>query len=276
MRRPTDGPVTANKQPYTPSSLYSEKYFLTNCEGFEDFVTEAEEPVVPVRLRAALELAKPKPGERVLDLGCGRGEAAYGCAQRGAAAYGADYSADALQIAGRNTTEGQKSLGGCIRLVRADAKQLPFAEGSFDKLLMFDLVEHLYPWELTLALREAWRVLNADGQLIVHTAPNRWYYRFGYPLYRLFERLRGRRLPADPRSRFPFHHLHVNEQDIIRMRRSLRQAGFDAKVWLHDLQPPLADRSSVLIRLLVRVLVGVYPLRWIFRNDIFAVAHKRG
>ena len=141
---------------------------------------------------------------------------------------------------------------------------------------MFDLVEHLYPWELSLALREAWRVLSADGQLIVHTAPNRWYYRFGYPMYRLFERLRGRRLPADPRSRFPFHHLHVNEQDIIRIHRSLHQAGFNAKIWLQNLQPPPEASSSMLLGLLLRFLVGVYPFRWIFRNDIFAVAHKRG
>jgi ubiquinone/menaquinone biosynthesis C-methylase UbiE len=134
--------------------------------------------------------------------------------------YGVDYSADALHIARRCMAAGDSQPNERICLGRADAKRLPFADASFDKLLMFDLVEHLYPWELAQALSEAWRVLGVHGLLMIHTAPNRWYYRFGYPLYRLFERLRGRELPADPRSRFPFHYLHVNEQDILGLRRS--------------------------------------------------------
>jgi hypothetical protein len=118
-------------------------------------------------------------------------------------------------------------------------------------------------------------VLSLDGQLIIHTAPNRWYYRFGYPLYRLFERLRGRRLPVDPRDRHTFHHLHVNEQDVLGLRRSLHSAGFEPKIRLENIEPPLQNESSPALRLLVRVLLGVYPFRWVFRNDIFAIACKR-
>jgi len=191
-------------------------------------------------------------------------------------AYGVDYSADALRIVGRGLAAEMEKGSGSICLSRADAKRLPFSEAAFDKLLMFDLVEHLYPWELVEALREARRVLVIGGQLIIHTAPNRWYYRFGYPLYRLFERLRGRRLPPDPRSRFPFHHLHVNEQDVLSLRHSLRRAGFKPKVWLDNVQAPLLNAHSPVLDLLLRILLGVYPFRWVFRNDVFAVAHKRG
>ena len=127
-----------------------------------------------------------------------------------------------------------------------------------------------------MALEEAWRVLDDDGLLVIHTAPNRWYYQFGYPFYRLFQRLRGRKLPANPRDRFPCHHLHVNEQDPVRLRRALRKAGFESRVWLEKVSPPVLEEQSPLFQLVQRILVDVYPFRWVFRNDIFAIGRKRG
>lgn len=266
--------AATGEQPTTPSELYNEQYFLTACEGYEGW--EAGEEGDSPRLLAALALAAPWPGERMLDVGCGRGEAVLSCARKGAQAYGIDYSRDALHIARRCVNAEGHFVEQHAHLARADAKRLPFRDDSFDKLLMFDLVEHLYPWELTAAFREAWRVLAPEGALILHTAPNRWYYRFGYPLYRLFERLRGLHLPANPRDRFPFHHLHVNEQDPLRLRGSLREAGFAPRVWLGNVQSPLPGSSSPLLKLVVAVLLTVYPFRWVFRNDLFAVAQKRG
>jgi hypothetical protein len=141
---------------------------------------------------------------------------------------------------------------------------------------MFDLVEHLFPWELDAALREAWRVLVPGGELIIHTAPNRWYYRFGYPLFRLFERMRGRKLPANPRDRYPFHHLHVNEQDVLGLSRSLRSVGFSPRIVLENVTNPLQAERSPILRFAIHFLLNVYPFRWVFRNDIFAIAKKRG
>ena len=275
MRELVKEPPSAESRPSTPSHLYSEDYYLTSCEGYEDFGLDATRGGVSQRLAAALALVDVKTGERVLDIGCGRGEAVLGCAQGGTAAFGIDYSSDALRISEKRMRSIENLMGGQIYLARADAKRLPFASASFDKLLMFDLVEHLYQWELEETLLEAWRVLHEEGQLIIHTAPNRWYYRYGYPLYRVFEGLRGRQLPADPRRRFPFHHLHVNEQDIFGLRRSLRTAGFGPKVWLDNLHQPLADENPLLRKVLLKVLLEAYPFRWVFRNDIFAIARKR-
>lgn len=275
MRRQVDAPSSVTHRSSTPPDWYSEDYYLTDCEGYDNFERVDAGGVASPRLSAALGLVQPTPGERILDVGSGRGEAVVGCDRSGAEAYGIDYSVDALRIARTCITRGDDRLGGDIYLARADAKWLPFADASFDKVLMFDLVEHLYPWELSRALAEAWRVLRVRGQLIIHTGPNRWYYSFGYPLYRAFERLRGRHLPPDPRSRFRFHHLHVNEQDVIGLRRSLRRAGFEPRVWLDNVRPPLEDESSPALRLLLWVLLQVYPFRWVFRNDIFAVAAKQ-
>jgi ubiquinone/menaquinone biosynthesis C-methylase UbiE len=260
--------------PHTPSTFYNEQYYLTACEGYNSFTAESGEEVISPRLAAALKLVVVNQGERVLDIGCGRGEAILHLAQSGAVAYGVDYSSDALRIARRHlSAEKKEHQGQNIYLVQADAKWLPFKDSSFDKLLMFDIIEHLYPWELTEALREARRVLVPGGQLLIHTAPNRWYYQFGYPLYRVFERLRGKHLPSNPRSRFPFHYLHVNEQDVLRLQRSLRQTGFECKVWLDNIQPILLFKHSIL-NLILSKLLRIYPFRWIFCNDIFAIARK--
>lgn len=268
-----------NARPATPSQLYEEHYYLTSCEGHECFNLGSRGYAVSPRLEAALKLARPTAGERILDIGCGRGEASVHCAQQGALACGLDYSAGALRIVQQVLAASEDEATARIRIMQADAKNLPFGEASFDKVLMFDLLEHLYPWELAQALREAYRVLVCGGRLIIHTAPNRWYYRFGYPLYRLFERLRGRRLPSDPRDRFAFHHLHVNEQDILSLRRSLGRAGFRAEVWLDSVERPLvAEPSRVFGRLIdcvVTILLEMYPFRWVFRNDIFSIGYKR-
>lgn len=259
---------------HTPSTLYNEQYYLTACEGYNVFATVGKEVVSP-RIAAALKLVDVKHGERVLDVGCGRGEAALHIARNGGVVYGVDYSSDALRIA-RRYLGAKKREYQCqnIYLVQSDAKMLPFKDSLFDKLLMFDLVEHLYPWEIAEAFREAHRVLVPGGYLIIHTAPNRWYYKFGYPIYRVFERLRGRYLPPDPKSRFPFHYLHVNEQDVIRLRRSLRQAGFECRVWLDNIQPILPFKRLPMLNLMLSKLPCIYPFRWIFCNDIFAIARK--
>ena len=130
------------------------------------------------------------------------------------------------------------------------------------------------PNELDRALAECFRALAPGGRLLIHTMPNLWYYRYGYPLYRLAMRLRGKRLPADPRDRYRYtRHVHVNEQTLPALSRSLRRAGFRARVRLHNLQD-FANESSAAVRAVNRFLVNVYPLAWIFCNDIVALATK--
>ena len=56
-------------------------------------------------------------------------------------------------------------------LLKADAEaDLPFAEGTFDKVLFLDVLEHLHRRQA--ALREVRRVLRDDGILFL-SAPNR-------------------------------------------------------------------------------------------------------
>ena len=252
--------------------LYTEEYFRTACEGFDEFnASEGEQ--LSRRLRAAFELAEVLPGMRVLDVGCGRGEILRHCAQLGAFACGVDYAPVAMQLAHRVVTALDPLLGH-IALGQANARQLPFASASFDRVLLFDVVEHLHPWELQAALLEVRRVLKPEGLLVIHTAPNVWYDRYAYPLVRLIRRLMGQgaHYPQDPRQFLvdANEHVHVNEQSLLSMHLALRRADFRGRVWLDS---PPQDRDETLpLALLRRLAFDVPPFRWFFEREVFAVA----
>jgi SAM-dependent methyltransferase len=168
--------------------------------------------------------------------------------------------------------EGQGQIG----VYQADAKRLPFAAGSFDRVLMFDIVEHLHPWELHQALLQAHRVLSPQGRLIVHTAPNRWYDQFAYPVVRLARRLmgQGERYPRNPRllNVAVNADVHVNEQDILSLRRALKKAGFRGKVWLDT--PPQNRDEGPFLAAVRHVVFNWPPFCWFFEREVFAVASK--
>ncbi len=267
-------PEATRREP-VPSERYDERYFLTACEGYVEFNAE-EGRQLSRRLAAAFALAEVRPGMRVLDVGCGRGEIVRHCALLGADAFGLDYAAVAVRFS-RQVIADLGERTGRAGVLQGDAKRLPFTAATFDRVLMFDVVEHLHPWELHNALREAHRVLAPDGRLIVHTAPNVWYDRYAYPVVRLIRRLQGRgdRYPANSRAFLVSEnvHVHVNEQSMLSLRRALRQAGFSGRVWL-DSPPQSNQQRHPLEAALRRAAFRWPPFRWFFQRELFAVASK--
>ena len=257
-----------------PSGLYDEEYFLTACEGFDEFLASDGENLSR-RLRQAFEFASVTAGMSVLDLGCGRGEIVRHVAQLGAESYGIDYSRVATEMTRRVMADEPGKHG----VARSDAKSLPFASGQFDRVLMFDVVEHLHPWELDACLKEVHRVLKPGGQIIVHTAPNRWYDAYAYPWVRRFRTLmgQGERYPKNPRALNVEVNteVHVNEQDLLRMRRYLVRANFGGvKVWLDT--PPQRRVENVVLGTLRHVAFNWVPFAWFFQREVFAVGAKQG
>jgi ubiquinone/menaquinone biosynthesis C-methylase UbiE len=257
------------------SSEYTADYYLTCCGGYEEFAI-SNGINLPIRLKTTLDYAALKKGDRVLDIGCGRGELLLHSALAGASAYGIDYSVNAVKIAAQSLHEiAAQDILPSIHMAQANAMDLPFKDESLDRVLMVDVVEHLYPHELHQSLLEVRRVLAPDGQLIIHTAPSLWYYHYGYPVYRFFQALRGKRLPANPRERWAYNHVHVNEQDPLKLRAALRAAGFEAKIFLEPAQT-FAFEKNRLVRMGMVFVTRVYPFRWIFCDDLFAIAQKGG
>jgi ubiquinone/menaquinone biosynthesis C-methylase UbiE len=269
--------LTDHKRPApVAQELYTEEYFLTACEGYEDFLNSDGENLSR-RLKAAFEYAAVEAGTKVLDVACGRGEIVRHCARLGADAYGFDYARAAMQLSRKLLARNQSEVRGAMVFVQAEAKNFPFPDRTFDRVLMFDIVEHLHPWELRATLLEARRVLKDDGRLIIHTAPNVWYDRYAYPVVRLFRRLSGDggRYPANPREFLVEHNLdvHVNEQSLFGLRRTLDRVGFEGRVWLDS--PPQERQENVLLSVLRHVLFNWLPFRWFFEREVFAVAHKK-
>ncbi len=266
-----------------PSDLYTEEYFLTACEGYDLFL-ESEGAQLSRRLTDSFKVAEVASGMRVLDVGCGRGEIVRHCMDLGIEAYGVDYA----QVAGIMTRDvihsqrqklaeaGQDAAAIKAGVCLSDAKKLPFPNKYFDRVLMFDVVEHLYPWELHEAMLEVRRVLKDNGRFIIHTAPNRWYDQYAYPWVRRFRTLSGHgdKYPADPRAITPVNQdVHVNEQDMRSMKKALEAAGFKAHVWLDS--PPQNRQENKIMAGLRILAFDVPPFRWFFEREVFAVAEKQ-
>jgi cyclopropane fatty-acyl-phospholipid synthase-like methyltransferase len=256
-----------------PSVLYDEQYFLHVCEGHKEFLS-SEGEYLSQRLAEALAVAGIGVGMQVLDVGCGRGEILRRTAALGARAYGIDYARVAVDLSRRVTApERETAMPG---VYQASALYLPFGSESFDRVLMLDIVEHLYPEELATALDEARRVLRPGGRIVIHTAPNVWYDRYAYPVVRCVRTMMGQgaRYPRDPRAIIPENmHVHVNEQSAYSLWRQLRQHRFHGvRAWLST--PPQHRQENILFRFARWLLFTVPPFHWFFEREVFAVGER--
>ncbi|MGD8276564.1 MAG: methyltransferase domain-containing protein [Gemmatimonadota bacterium] len=112
------------------------------------------------RLDALLRLAAPRPGERVLEVGCGAGhvlERFKTCERTGI-----DLSVSMLH-------RTRRRLGASVRLSRASADRLPFGDGAFDVVVCTEVLEHTPDPAAVLA--ELVRVAGPDGRVVV-SIPN--------------------------------------------------------------------------------------------------------
>ena len=113
--------------------------------------------------RAATAALRLKPGDRVLDLGCGTGVDLPAMAEAvmpGGSVTGVDFSRRAVDAA-RQLVDG---VAGAYVVV-GDAHELPFADGSFDACRADRTLQHLERPDAALA--ELKRVLATGGRLVV-------------------------------------------------------------------------------------------------------------
>lgn len=138
--------------------------------GFQ-FLTPFYDPLVAATTRERIfkrqliAQAGVRDGERVLDLGCGTGTLAIWLKQAlpGALVTGVDADEAVLIRARRKALQA----GIDVRLDRAMAEQLPYADGSFERIVSSLFFHHLQLNEKRVTLREVYRVLAPGGQLHV-------------------------------------------------------------------------------------------------------------
>ncbi len=118
-----------------------------------DLVTEVAE--------AAVEAARPGPGDELLDVATGSGNAAIPSAIAGARVTGLDLAPSLLEAAQRKAT----AAGVVVDWVEGDAEALPFADASFDKVLSVLGVQFAPHHEASA--RELARVVRPGGQIVL-------------------------------------------------------------------------------------------------------------
>lgn len=179
---------------------YDERFVDTMASAYLE-----RTPWTELRLEAVQALVEPRPGERVLDLGCAAGAVSHFLSTLGCDTVGVDAEPRAVDKA--------QELFPDLRFQLANVARLPFEEGSFDKAVAADLVEHLDDETLAAMLRETRRVLRPGGTLSIYT-PN--------PKHPI-ERLKARNLILAQNP------THVGLRTAAELAGMLRRAAFEVE-----------------------------------------------
>ncbi len=112
-----------------------------------------------------LHAAARAAGRRVLELGCGAGQGLGLLASKARLVVGSDYTWSLVRQAAVH-------YGTRLPLLQADAQALPFREGSFDLVILFEAIYYVPDADRFVA--EARRVLAPGGTLLVCSANREW------------------------------------------------------------------------------------------------------
>lgn len=200
------------KEPPLHPSVYDQEYF-ENHLGTEENTRHWQQhrgKKLDPRFHAIAQLARIGGDEEALDLGCGRGELAYHLAGVAKHVVAVDYSEAAVEIARSVCAERSN-----VEIHCGDAKTIDYS-ARFALVVLTDVVEHLYPWELEIVLDRCRRALVTGGQLLIHT-PVQGEVRIGNG--------DDLRTHVVPRELFDFP-VHVNLMRFEELRSAVERAQF--------------------------------------------------
>lgn len=187
-----------------PAAESESEYFDSFVSEFGEFNPFKEQGWTTIRNRFE-EMVQPKPGSRILDVGCGTGMSRQLYIRFASSYVGVDLSERAIAKAKADFPQSEWHV--------ADACALPFADDSFD-LVTFSSVLHHIP-DFGRALSEAYRVLKPGGRAFAYD-PN-----LLHPAMKLFR---------DPKSKY-YNPVGVspNERPLkpLELIRAFEVAGFE-------------------------------------------------
>ncbi len=138
--------------------VYSCAYFETGSEYLE----QAQQ----AKLRHICRKLRLKPGERLLDVGCGWGGLArYAAREFGAKVFGITLSREQLELARERVAE--EGLAKQITLELMDYRDLP-QDGRFDKVVSVGMFEHVGHANLPLYCQRLFNAVRPGGLVMNH------------------------------------------------------------------------------------------------------------
>ncbi len=161
-----------------PEEIWDEAY----VEWIERADAEGEVPGAKV-YRRYLDALEIDPGHAVLDLGVGTGRLLPEILKRGRWVCGLDLSMT-MMVRARERLDGRGAL------VNGDAQTLPFADGSFDRVVAWAIWENIP--DQRQALAEIARVLRPGGRVLFGTKNLSHHRNLRLVWYRIKQRLARR------------------------------------------------------------------------------------
>lgn len=255
--------------------IYDRQYFFSDwCEGFAEFEKNSLSPIK----QEEIKLLNLKTNDKVLDIGCGRGDIAWFLSQNHYDFWAIDYSTEAISLTKTRVRNEYHQ-----RIILCDARMIDMPSNSFDKILLGDIIEHMTFQDAIKTINQAHRLLNPGGILVIHTSPNLWFKKLVYPLAKIFlilfrQQTTAHKLEKTIQASFTYH---IDEYTPLSLRQLMKRTNFKQfKVWIKpDVLRQTSDgwlrplRSHCFFRT-VAWLANNTPLIAIFGNDLFVRANK--
>ena len=271
--------------------VYTRDYYLNDCSGYVDF-KKSNGNILEPRLKEMAKFIKIEKNTKILDVGCGRGEMVIYCAKKGAESIGIDYSNDAIKLAKEYSSKQSNNIQKLISFKQMDAKKLNFKDSYFDYVILTDVVEHLYDWELDLAIKEIKRVLKSDGILIMHTAPNKNFNDYAYKYYcypvgtliiKIWNLILKKNYPNiqhPSELRTDSHRImHINEPTYNSLKNLFKKYNFIGSIYSSNItavKPSLGIQDRIFNSVVFfNPLSKYYPLNILFGSDFVSVLKNK-
>jgi methionine biosynthesis protein MetW len=157
--------------------------------------------------------------KRILSIGCGTGNDLWHLTTENEV-LGLDYAQSAPEVARRHNVQILECDLNCEQI-------LPFADNSFDIIVLKDILEHLL--DPLAVLKEVRRVMNENGYAVI-SVPNHFYW-----LQRLRYLLGGNLIVPVHRSRYDeWDYMHIRFFTYSGFCRFLKAADLESSRWFWD------------------------------------------
>ena len=189
--------------------------------------------------------------QHILEVGCGIGSIAYALSQQGYHIIGTDISHEAIAY-------GRKKYPN-VTLEVHPAEVLPYDDQSFDRILSFDLLEHIE--QVDRHIEQVYRILKPGGVYLLQT-PNKISNV-------VFETLSHRSF----RWRRYHPSLHTPGQLCRRFKRHGFDLTFEKMNPINDYTRAKLKKIGIIGLLISRIPFESLPIS--IQTNLYAIAHKR-